>query len=170
MRIGEIAESPHAVKAKDVHESKPKNKIMIVLYSSKTHGRESSPQQIQIIGKSYVEVWDGSFKLNYYTRRKNKGSFCPVEWARRYIQLRGPIYDDTEQLFIFRDRSNVQPHHIRTVLREVLKSFDLDPSLYDTHSFRIGRATDLFKAKTCVEDIKQLGRWKSNAVYRYLRP
>ena len=60
MRIGEIAESPHSVKAKDIHESRPKNKLLILLYTSKTHGLESAPQQIRIIGKSYLEVLDGS--------------------------------------------------------------------------------------------------------------
>ena len=82
----------------------------------------------------------GPAKLDYYSKKKKQGSFCPVEWGRRYIQMRGPIYDEQEQFFKFRDRSNVQPSHIRAVLREVINSFDLDSSLYDTHSFRIGKS------------------------------
>ena len=39
---------------------------------------------------------------------------------------------------------------------------------YDTHSLRIGCAKDLQKAGLSVESIKDIGRWKSNAVYQYL--
>ena len=33
----------------------------------------------------------------------------------------------------------------------------------------LAEATDLFKFKTSIDKIKELGRWKSNAVYKYLR-
>ena len=46
---------------------------------------------------------------------------------------------------------------------------DLNPLQYDTHSFRIGRATDLSKGGRSLSKIKRAGRWKSNAVYNYLR-
>ena len=42
-------------------------------------------------------------------------------------------------------------------------------TLYDTHSLHIRRATDLYKSGSKVETIKQLGRWKSSAVYNYLK-
>ena len=44
MRIGELTQSEHTVKAKDVHIGSNKNKILLVLYSSKMHGKESPPQ------------------------------------------------------------------------------------------------------------------------------
>ena len=41
MRIGELTEGPHVVKVTNVHAGINKDKIMIKLYSSKTHGKES---------------------------------------------------------------------------------------------------------------------------------
>ena len=47
LRVGEISESPHNIKAKDVHVGDNKDKIMLVLYTSKTHGQESEPQKLR---------------------------------------------------------------------------------------------------------------------------
>ena len=43
MRIGELTLSPHTVKAKNVHLAHNKDKLLIVLYSSKTHDSGSVP-------------------------------------------------------------------------------------------------------------------------------
>ena len=43
MRIGELTTGPHVVKAKDVHIATNKNKILLILYTSKTHNRCSYP-------------------------------------------------------------------------------------------------------------------------------
>ena len=45
----------------------------------------------------------------------------------------------------------------------------LESHLYNTHSLHIGRASDLSKMGANVEKIKHVGRWKSNAVYRYIK-
>ena len=170
LRVGEISESIHAIKAKDIHESKNSNKIMIVLYSSKTHGKESLPQKIRITGKSSIEVTDPqSCNTKFLSKHHKRSKFCPVQWAKHYISMRKPIEDDSEQFLVFSDGSNLKAQHLRTLLRKILASFKLESNLYDTHSFRIGRATDLFKSGIDVETIKQIGRWKSNAVYKYLR-
>ena len=169
MRIGEIADSVHSIKAVNVHDAKQHNRLLIILYSSKTHGRDSQPQKIKILGNKAIEIIDQYSSLSKYHARKNLGKFCPVEWTRRFIQLRTPIKHEEENFFILSDGGAIQSTFLRNLLRSVLDSFDLDSSLYDTHSFRIGRATDLFKAGVNIEDIKQLGRWKSNAVYKYLK-
>ena len=43
MRVGEVASGTHPLKAKDVHIADNKNKILLILHSSKTHGKESPP-------------------------------------------------------------------------------------------------------------------------------
>ena len=48
-RIGEVTWSQHVILAKDVHLAENKDKLLIVLYSSKTHGKESLPQLVKII-------------------------------------------------------------------------------------------------------------------------
>ena len=45
LRVGEMALGPHTIKACYVHVGHSKDKILIYLYSSKTHGEESSPQK-----------------------------------------------------------------------------------------------------------------------------
>ena len=175
MRVGEISDSPHTVKAVNVHKSNCRNKdnMLIILYSSKTHNLGSHPQIIKLIGQKTIEVTDSNKEITCYSTKspKNLGNkqFCPVRWLKAYISLRPPIINNQENLFIFRDRNTLKPNHLRSLLRGIIKSLQLDETLYDTHSFRIGRATSLFKEKVPVDQIKELGRWKSNAVYKYLR-
>ena len=169
LRVGEITASQHCIKAKDIHESRYKEKLLMYLYSSKTHGKESLPQQIKILGKNQLEVVDNNETHKFIKKYVKPGFFCPYDWTKKYIDMRPPIIDDVEQIFIYRDGTPLQAQHLRRLLRKILKHLKLDPFLYDIHSFRIGRATDLFKAGVSVDNIKQLGRWKSNAVYKYLR-
>ena len=155
MRVGELALGDHTLKAKDVYIATNKNKILLVLYTSKTHGKESAPQQIKI---SESEI------------TKSKKFFCPFKAARDYMSYRRrEYYTDQEQFFVFADGSPVKPSHVRCMLRTLLKSINLDHRLYQTHCFRIGRSVDLLKYGVPLEVIKRIGRWKSNAVYKYLK-
>ena len=47
-RVGEIAWLDHTVKAADMHIGVNKDKVMFVLHTSKTHGRDRKPQIIKI--------------------------------------------------------------------------------------------------------------------------
>ena len=76
---------------------------------------------------------------------------------------------DNEVFFIFKDGSLVKPNQVRAVLLRCISRLNLNPSLYNTQSLHIGWASNLMKAGVPVEVIKHLSRWKSNAVYRYLR-
>ena len=53
--------------------------------------------------------------------------------------------------------------------KKSIKKLNLDCRLYNTHSFRIGRCSDLLKMGVPIEKIKLMGRWKSNAVFKYVR-
>ena len=156
MRIGEVASGDHAIKARDVYLADNKTKLLFVLYTSKTHGRYSTPQRIQIKGKDQE-------------MSKMAQKYCPYQCTCDYMNIRGGYRNVNDPLFIFADGSPVKPSQVRAVLRDVIKSIHLDQSMYDTHSFRIGRAGDLMKQGYSLDTIKHLGRWKSNAVYRYLK-
>ena len=54
-RIGELVESKHVVKAKDVHIAKFKSKLKFVLHTSKTHGWGDKPQIIKISSSFFQE-------------------------------------------------------------------------------------------------------------------
>ena len=150
MRVGEYAKSIHVLKVKDVHLERRKDKYLLVLHSSKTHGPESRPQKIKIA--------------------KETGSiFCPVDELSNYIQVRPTYGSDSEQFYIFSDGSPLMPCDVRQTMRTMIDKMKLNSEFYDTHSFRIGKATDLLKKGATIESIKQAGRWKSNAVYKYLK-
>ena len=152
LRVGEIADSVHVLKACDVHVANNDEKILIILHSSKTHTKADRPQEIRI------------------TRDLSAKHFCPVEETRKYSSMRPPWYTVNDPFLVYENGRPVQPQEIRDTLRIAIKNLKLDASLYDTHLFRIGRATDLRKLLGyTVEDIKSTGRWKSNSVYNYLR-
>ena len=102
-------------------------------------------------------------------KKLNGVKFCPVEKTKEFIKLRPKIKNLNEQFFIFRDGTTLKADQLRRIVRETITDLRLDGNLYDIHSFRIGRATDLEKHNINIDRIKQLGRWKSNAVYKYLR-
>lgn len=54
-------------------------------------------------------------------------------------------------------------------LNEVIKNIGLDPKQYKGHSFRIGAATHASKVGFSENAIQNMGRWKSDAVKRYIR-
>ena len=155
MRVGELAWGDHSIKAKNIQIAANKNKIFILLYSSKTHDKESKPQEIKISSNECTGL-----KLKF---------FCPFTLVRNFLQIRGDYALDGEQFFIMADKSPVAPVQVRNMLRMLITALNLNPQVYDCHSFRIGRSTDLLKFGFDVETIKRLGRWKSNAVYKYMR-
>ena len=63
----------------------------------------------------------------------------------------------------------VSSYNFRTVLAKVLRLAKVDARRYSTSAFRSGRASDLLDMGVSVETIRKVGRWKSTAVYTYLR-
>ena len=47
-RIGEIAFGEHTIKACDIHIGDEGEKILVILHSSKTHGKADRPQEVKI--------------------------------------------------------------------------------------------------------------------------
>ena len=54
-------------------------------------------------------------------------------------------------------------------LNRTLRVCNLDPALYKSHSFRISAATWATPKGFSDSQIRQLGRWKSNAFLKYIR-
>ena len=155
-RIGELTYSNHTIKAKDFHIAKNKKKILIVLYTSKMHSESSYPQRVKIT----------STDKNLSSKRR---FFYLFRTSRDFLTLRGNYVNDSDPFLVFRDNTPVLPHHARRVLQEALTAININHTLYNFHSLRIGRCSDLFKYGISVEKIKQAGHWKSNAVYKYIR-
>ena len=156
LRVSEVSNHEHSVKVTDVHITHNNSKALFILRSSKTHHKGQRPQKIEIL-------------CDRSRPRNDRSHFCPVQLAREYSSIRKSYLTESEPFFVFSDRSPIPADQIRRVLREVINNLGLNGKLYDTHSFRGGRATDLKKLGYSVDDVKAAGRWRSNAVYEYLR-
>ena len=154
LRIGELTKSNHVLKAKDIHVGINKQKILILLHTSKTHNTGSKPQEIKITS------------LNASARKRH---FCPFQIMRQYMKVRGGYSSLSEQLFVFKSGVPLGPSHIHTILKKCLSNLNINSNNYNVHSLRIGMASDMYKRGFTIEQIKQAGRWKSNAVYKYLK-
>ena len=158
MRVGELCKSDHVALAQNVHMAKNKEKLLVILYSSKTHNKSSRPQKIKITSNRKE-------KTGSYLHR----NFCPFRIINQYIKARGNYNSPEEQFFVLGDKSPVTPVMARKLLRSLLNRLGLDSSLYDMHSLRIGRTSDLVRYGYSVEQIKRMGRWRSSVVYKYIR-
>ena len=166
LRVGEVTLSQHVIKARDVHIGMNKNKILFILRSSKTHGEDSKPQIVKISGKPIP------IKGSYVTRGQ-AGAFnidmCPFVILQAFASRRPDEEEFNEQFFVFADNSPVKPTQMHTMLKSMISKAGFDSNLYDTHILHIGRASDLLKLQFSVETIKKIGRWRSSAIYTYLR-
>ena len=151
-------DSGHAVRAVDVSLAKNKKKLLFLLRTSKTHGLNKRPQQIKIAANDFNKI--------YFRNR----CFCPFQLTLDYMLHRGPVLHESEQFFVFKDKTPVCDHNVRTVMKAVIDRLGLDSSLYGMHSYRIGRTSDLInKFHMDIEFVKRIGQWKSSEVYKYIR-
>ena len=155
-RIGELTSGSHPILAKDVMVADDKKKLRFDLHSSKTHGENNRIQYVKI---SSTDV----------RKTKQPDPNCPYKLVREFGKLRGPYTNKAEPFFVFQDHTPVKPIHMSHCLKFLLHRIGEHPNYFSVHSFRAGRSNDLLKLGLSVETIKKLGRWKSNAVFRYLR-
>ena len=152
----------HPVLARDVHIMDNKRKFMFILCTSKTHWKNSRPQSIKITSTKKKEQTK-NHKIHSLTLP------CPYTLLRQFLDIRGPYIGIDEPFFVFSDKTPVVPHHMQNCLKLMLKKAGFQHGLYSVHSLRMGRGCDLLKLGLTVETIKKIGRWKSNAVFRYLK-
>lgn len=159
LRIGEIGYSPHAVKSKNVHIGANKRKFLFIFTTSKTHGEGNKPQQVKFT----------STPIASNSTAASRSELCPYETLKSYIAVRSPSMSETEQFFVYADGTPVKMDCLRKYLKKMIKLLNLNPASYCFHGFRSGRSGDLLKCGVSIEMIKKLGRWKSNAVFTYLK-
>ena len=145
--MGEVAQSPHQVLARDVHMGFNKNKLLFVLRSSKTHGKHMEPQMIKISSTSNRDKSSGKHR---------KILPCPFQLLCTYARMRGRYKSDLEPFFIFADGSQISTRIVGNSLRIFIRNAGFDERLYSSHSLRIGRSCDLYKLGQSVENIKKL--------------
>jgi hypothetical protein len=96
------------------------------------------------------------------------GTLCPVKAFTRWQNRIKP----EDELPIFRDDKGipVMGRKMNSWLKKLLeKHVDYDKARFTSHSFRIGLATTLGTLGFSTDDIKEAGRWSSNAYQVYMR-
>jgi integrase len=100
-------------------------------------------------------------------QKDDSSTSCPVRTLRDYLNIRGnhagPLFTNSSKLPI--DRANFSK-----ILKDVAQVIGLDPTYYNTHSFRVGRATQLAEDQHSPSTIQSAGRWNSSAYLQYIRP
>ena len=154
LRVGGLTQSKHCLRAVDMHSAQNKDKIQIVLRSSKMHRRGGNPQVIKICGMS----------------EKEKGCILSIQGDSQFCwHILWWLCEWKRTIFIFSDGRPVPARHVCNILRLVISMIGLEPYLYDTHSFHIVWASDLMWMGVAVDKIKAVSRWKSNLVYQYFK-
>ena len=99
--------------------------------------------------------------------RREHETICPVQLLLDYLAVRprcsGPLFLSASNKLITR-------WWLLKMLRFCLSYLGWDNLAVNTHSFRIGRATDMFAQNYSDSYIQHVGRWASDAFKRYLRP
>lgn len=98
---------------------------------------------------------------------------CPREALLHFLQTAGPIPADAPA-WSFMTASNKlsvpTPASIRPRLQSLVVAIGLPPAQYNTHSLRRSGASHLLTSGVPLETIKVLGDWRSDSVFKYLKP
>ena len=153
LRVGEFTcvnkkgDFSHVIQAGDVSLSQDKSQINVILRSSKTDqgGRTAAIS----IGKN------------------EKGGLCPVQVLSEFMSVRpcvgGPF-------FVHLDLTPLTSYQIGYMVKKGIKVLGLPPQSFSSHSFRIGAATSASISGISDDNIKSMGRWRSDAFELYIRP
>ena len=95
-------------------------------------------------------------------------STCPVAAFKKYITLRTNAPRDTP-VFVFQSGTYLTRFNLTAVLRRLLANAGHDPTVYSSHSFRIGAATTAATVGTLAWLIQTLGRWSSDCYKVYIQ-
>ena len=100
-------------------------------------------------------------------RAQPLGTPCPVVALQQYLAIRG---SNPGQLFQNSDNSPVTIEQFAANLKNAAIMSSLPHRRYTTHSFRIGKATQMATEGQPEHIIRKAGRWRSKAYQSYIRP
>ena len=150
LRIGEMIPRSRklASQALSIKDIELADSMVITLHQFK-HSSKQGAQTIRI-------QKDHSFGRRY----------CPVNAMRKYLAIRG---HKTGPLFLLHDGNPYIRSRFDQRLRSCLISCNFSTISYKGHSFRIGAATDAAERGCSDAQIRNLGRWASDAYRKYIR-
>ena len=95
-------------------------------------------------------------------------SYCPCSALANYLSLRPPML--SQSLFLVLLGAPVTRNFFVEILRKLILYTPYFGLNINTHSFRIGRTTDLVLGGCSDAFIQKAGRWSSTAYKKYIRP
>ena len=138
-----------------------------LLYGNVVSGNDANNLRFIDITLPHFKHSKSSFTIHLQQNRSNP-LLCPYQTLLDYISIRNHSSPDSP-LFSFMDDSPVLRHYFTTRLCEALRFCGLDLERYQAHSFRIGAATTAAAAGYTEVQIKNMGRWNSDAFKKYTR-
>lgn len=102
-----------------------------------------------------------------FISKQEHQEICPIRLLSDYVSLR-PMYNGP--LFCHLNSSPLSYYQFSSILKQSLNFAGLDASLYNTHSFRIGAATQSYMDGLSNEVLQVRGRWSSKCYRNYIRP
>jgi hypothetical protein len=152
LRIGEVALSGHGDHIINIGQVNFKGKNNVI-------------QSLSLDFDSYK--CSGGKTPSLILVRNENIEICPIFNLLQFLNVR-PNKDGP--LFVQRDGTILTRNWILTRLKLHLNLIGVQNKQYNTHSFRIGRATDLAADGSSDRHIQRIGRWSSDAFRRYIRP
>lgn len=116
------------------------------------------------IRKSKTNQVGKAIKLKIYPAEK--GAVCCVEAVLNFMKVRPHVKG---YLFCHENREPLTRYQFASILSKSISKLGLPTTIFKTHSFRIGRATDLAAKGMQPDTIQKMGRWNSNTFYKYIR-
>lgn len=152
LRIGEMIpackkQKDAVIQLSDLQWQNKNKQVVLTLRKFKNSGKQG-PQTIML-------------------RRATKEAalLCPVRALRKYLQVRGskkgPLFTAQNEPVLRRTFDKQ--------LAALVGFCGYDPKLYKGHSLRIGAATEAAAQGKSDSQIRNLGRWRSDAFKRYIR-
>ena len=128
-----------------------------------------------------IQVYDDciDLTLNSYKHSKSESILrikasqdvsCFLSWYRKFSTTLAVVKNSSDYVFVSEDNSPITRNHLATRLKQSINDLGLNSDRYNTHSFRIGKATDMYREGYSDRQIAEAGRWKSNAFLYYIRP
>ena len=142
LRIGEITNSVHNIHLNQI--TMKENCLSLRFHSFKHSSNEP---------------------INKHEIATSGHTFCTVNIMKNYLSVRGK---GAGPLFQYKNQP-VSKSHFAAVLKTICKVCNIGHKRITPHSFRIGAANHWVNQGYSDHQIMRMGRWKSNAVFVYLR-
>ena len=142
-----------------------------VTHSSRcSHNLEAS--QIELGNGSLIQIKFVSYKHNKPNPaplciKATYDSICPVRAIKRYTKMK-PI--NAPALFSHENGRPVSRGQLVDIIKFHLDTCGRNSADFNTHSLRMGKATDMHRDGFTDRQIAVAGRWSSSAFLKYIKP